>query len=93
MVLQGAGMQRTPRRQAHGLIVIPFAFHLLYPPPASSSSQATGSCLSLSDLDREMALWIWYYALYNQLAGGIIGATLASQVAHCWASITVHATV
>ena len=27
-----------------------------------------------------MALWIWFYALYNQLAGGIIGATLASQV-------------
>ncbi|GAX72907.1 hypothetical protein CEUSTIGMA_g362.t1 [Chlamydomonas eustigma] len=42
--------------------------------------QATGQHFSLSALDREMSKWIWYYAVVNQLIGGIIGATLASQL-------------
>ena len=41
--------------------------------------QGTGQCLSLSEVDRQIAHWFWYFSAFNSFVGGIVGSTLASQ--------------
>lgn len=43
-------------------------------------AQGTGQYMSLSQLDVGIAIWIWYFVSFNQFLGGVIGATIASQV-------------
>ena len=42
--------------------------------------QAGGRCVSLSQVDRAISQWIWFFAAFNSFLGGVVGSTVVSQV-------------
>ncbi|GAX72909.1 hypothetical protein CEUSTIGMA_g364.t1 [Chlamydomonas eustigma] len=55
-------------------------FGMLIPLISYLCLQGSGYAFSLSHLDVLIAHWIWGFVAFNQFLGGVIGATVASQV-------------